>query len=107
VVIVNIATSYVIKLYGQYLLLLAVLLVIGVIEHRGWCSPKGWGSVTALVKNSCKIYTTMVMGHLFQAKWWEKHPSGCSFLFIMAKEISKSNGKGFRKERWNFRHIYF
>ena len=25
------------------------------------------------------------MGYVFQAKWWEKHPSGCSLWFIMAK----------------------
>jgi len=33
---------------------LAVLFVIGIIEHRGWCSPKGKGSVIALVKIPCE-----------------------------------------------------
>jgi len=35
------------------------------------------------------------MGHIFQAKRWEKHPSGCDFSLLMAKEISKgiSNDK--------------
>ena len=53
------------------------LLVIGVIEHRGGCSPMGEGSVTALVKfhvlkvNKGKIIT-MVMGHLFHVECWEK-----------------------------------
>jgi len=53
-VIVNIVMRCVIKLYGKYVLLLTALLVIGVIEHRGWCSPKGEGFVTSLVKNPCK-----------------------------------------------------
>ena len=39
------------------------------------------------------------MGNVFQDKWWEKHRSGCSLRFIMAKEISKGNGKGFGKEK--------
>ena len=34
------------------------------------------------------------MGHIFQAKWWEKNPSGVSIRFIMANEI----GKGFGNE---------
>jgi len=34
------------------------------------------------------------MGHVFQTEWSEKHPSGCHFQFIMAKEISKCIGKG-------------
>jgi len=37
----------------------------------------------------------MVMGHVFQAKWWEKHPSGCSFGLLWLREIFKGNGKGF------------
>ena len=41
------------------------------------------------------------MGHLFQDECWEKHHSGFSLRFIMAKEISKGNGKGFRKEKWH------
>ena len=35
-VVVNTATSWVINIDGQY-----VILVVGVIEHQGWCSPKG------------------------------------------------------------------
>ena len=41
------------------------------------------------------------MGHVFQDECWEKHPSGCSFWFIMAKKI----GKGIEKARginWHF-----
>lgn len=61
-VIVNIATSYAIKLHGKYALFSMVLLVIGVIEHQGRCSPKGEGLVTTLVKIHVKIYKTMIDG---------------------------------------------
>ena len=49
--ILNTATNRVIKLHGQYVFISIVMLVIGVIEHRGWCSPF---SVTTLVKIPCK-----------------------------------------------------
>jgi len=66
-VILNNATSYVIKLHVQYVLFSEVLLVIGVSEHRGECSPKGDGSVTTLFKNPCKIYIRpWLMGHILQ-----------------------------------------
>ena len=32
------------------------------------------------------------MGHLFQDKCWEKHPSEDVQLFIMTKKIGKENG---------------
>jgi len=54
------------------------LVVVGVIQHRGRCSPKGEGSVTTLVKfhvnkvNKGKIIT-MVMGHLLQAEYFAIH----------------------------------
>jgi len=35
---VNATSSYVTKIHGQH-----VFLVISVVEHRGWCSPKGEG----------------------------------------------------------------
>jgi len=64
VVIVNMEARYVIKIHGKDVLFLVVLLVIGVIEHRGWCSPNGEGFVLPLVKNPCKIYKTIVDGTL-------------------------------------------
>ena len=64
--IVNTATSYFIKLHVHYVLCSVVFLVIGVIEHRGRCSPKGEGSITTQVKIPCKkIYKATVMGHVF------------------------------------------
>ena len=34
------------------------------------------------------------MGHVFQVEWQKKHPSGCHFSFIMAKDVSIGIGKG-------------
>jgi len=48
VIIVNTTMSCVIKLHGQYVFLSAILLVVGVVEHRGRCSPKGEDFVIAL-----------------------------------------------------------
>jgi len=56
------------------------LLVIGVMEHRGQCPPKGEGSIITLVKNPCNKVNNgkiiiVVMGHLFQDKFWVRNPS--------------------------------
>ena len=36
------------------------------------------------------------MGHVFQAKWWAKNPSGCSFRLIwlrkFEKDLERKNG---------------
>ena len=73
---------------------------IGVIEHRGRCSPKGLVSITTLVKIHIKIYIIpWSMGHIFQAKWWEKHPSGCSFSLSWLRKSTKA--KTFGKEKWH------
>jgi len=50
--IVNTATSYFIKLHGKYVLFSTIMLVIGVIEHQGWYSPKGGGFCNSLAENS-------------------------------------------------------
>lgn len=34
------------------------------------------------------------MGHIFHDEWWEEHPSGCQFRFIMDKEFGKGNNEG-------------
>lgn len=57
-----------------------VFLVVGVIEHRERRSPEGEGSTTTLDKIPCNKVNqgkiiTKVMGHVFQAECWEKHPS--------------------------------
>ena len=51
--IVNTTMSFVINFHGQYVSFSAVLLVIGVTEQWGWCSPKGEGYVTTMVKIPC------------------------------------------------------
>jgi len=29
------------------------------------------------------------MGHIFQAEWWEKHPSGCWLGLLWLRELAK------------------
>jgi len=65
---------------GSIFFLLVVLLVVGVIKHQEWYSPKGEGYVTTLVKiPHNKVIKgkliTKVMGNVFQAECWEKHRS--------------------------------
>lgn len=53
-VIVNAKTCSIINIHRKNVLILEVLLVISVIEGRGWFSTKGEGSIITLVKNTCK-----------------------------------------------------
>ena len=47
------------------------------------------------------------MGHVFQAKCWEKHLSGCSFGLLWLKKIDKGIGKGFEKEKMYYWHFIY
>jgi len=108
-VIVNITAIYVIKLHGQYVLFSMVMLVIGTIKHRGRCSPKGEGFVTTLVKIPCKyiyIYMATVMGHVFQAKWWIGHPSGCSFGCLWIRKLAKEMVKALKRQKGILAHLF-
>ena len=43
-----------------------------------------------------------MMGHIFQAEWWARHPRGVFIWLFMAKEIEKGNGKGIKEEKRYF-----
>ena len=101
VVIVNTAMSWVIKfhmLYDFFQQFVGLQVSLNIEE--------GEGSVRALVKILVKSIRPWLKGHLFQAEWWKKHPSGCSFRLLWLMEIGKGNGKGFGKAKRNFWHIY-
>ena len=105
-VVVNTATSYIIKPHGFYVLFPAVLLVIGVTEHWGQCSRKGEGSVIALVKNPCNKINKANnnQGHGTCIPSWllsKNITMGITHDKLMAMEIGKGNGKGFEKEKWH------
>jgi len=90
--------SCVINIHGQYVLVSAPLLVVGVIEHRGRCSPKGEGSVKNLVKNSCKTNIRPRSWDMYsKLNGGKKHPSGCSFRLLWLKENGKGKINGFGK----------
>jgi len=45
------------------------------------------------------------MGHIFQAKCWETHPSGCSFGLLWLTKLEKEMSKALKRKRginWNF-----
>ena len=45
------------------------------------------------------------MGHVFQAEWWEKHPSGCSFNLLWLRKLAKEMAKALERQEafiWNF-----
>jgi len=49
----------------------------------------------------------MVMGHVFQVEWWEKHPSGCSFSLLWLRKFAKEMSKALeRKEAFIWQFIY-
>ena len=37
------------------------------------------------------------MGHEFQAKWWEKHHSGCSFGLLWLRKLVKAMEKALER----------
>ena len=60
-----------------------------------------------LGKNTCKnIYNTMVMGHIFQAKWWEKHPSRCSFSLLWLRKLAKEMEKALERKMAFFGNLF-
>ena len=38
------------------------------------------------------------MGHLFQAKCWEKHPRGCSFGLLWIRKLAKAKEKDLERQ---------
>ena len=45
------------------------------------------------------------MGHIFQAEWWEKHPSGCSFDLLWLRKLAKEMENDLERKNdinWNF-----
>ena len=44
----------------------------------------------------------MVMRHIFQAKWWEKHPRVCSFNLLRPRKLEKEKGKALERQNGIF-----
>ena len=40
----------------------------------------------------------MVIGHVFQDEWWEKHPSGCSFRLLWLRKLTKARAKAMERK---------
>jgi len=48
----------------------------------------------------------MVMGHVFQTEWWEKHPSECSFDLLWLRKLQKEMAKALERKKWNLLAFY-
>jgi len=44
----------------------------------------------------------MVIGHVLQAEWWEKHPSGCSFGLLWLRKLAKEMNKVLERQNGIF-----
>ena len=38
------------------------------------------------------------MGHILQAEWWEKHPSGCSFDCLWLRKLETTMAKALERK---------
>ena len=46
-----------------------------------------------------------MMGHVFQAEWWERHPKGCSFGCLWLKKLAKAMAKALIRQRGILAHL--
>jgi len=49
----------------------------------------------------------MVMGHISQAEWWEKHPSGCSFWLLWVRKLEKEMEKALERQNGIFGTFFY
>ena len=42
------------------------------------------------------------MRHIFQAEWWEQHPSGCSFGYLWLRKLAKAMAKALERKNGIF-----
>jgi len=47
-----------------------------------------------------------MMGHVFQAKWWGKHPDGCSFGSLWLRKLTKEMSKAFKRQKGILAHSF-
>ena len=47
-----------------------------------------------------------MMGHVFQAKWWAVHPSGCSFGCLWLRKLANAMAKALKRKKGILSHIY-
>jgi len=47
-----------------------------------------------------------MMGHIFQAKWWERHPMGSSFGCLWLRKLAKPMAKSLKRQRGILAHLF-
>ncbi len=48
-----------------------------------------------------------MMGHVFQAKWWAGHPSGCSFGCLWLRKLENTMPKALERKNGIFSTIIY
>ena len=48
-----------------------------------------------------------MMGHIFQAEWWGKHPSGCLFRLLWLRKLEKEMAKAIKRQNEIFGMIIY
>jgi len=46
------------------------------------------------------------MKHIFQAEWWERHPSGCSFGCLWLRKFAKEMTKALKRQKGILAHLF-
>ena len=47
-----------------------------------------------------------MMGHVFQAEWWERHPRGCSFGCLWLRKLAKAMTKALKRQKGILAHLF-
>jgi len=47
-----------------------------------------------------------MMGHIFQTKWWARHPRGCSFGCLWLRKLAKAKAKALKRQRGILAHLF-
>ena len=46
------------------------------------------------------------MGHVFQAAWWARYPSGCSFGCLWLSKLAKAMAKALKRQKGILAHLF-
>jgi len=68
--------------------------------------PRGRVMKQPWLKIYVKIYKTMIMGQVFQAEWWEKHPSRCSFQLLWLRKLAKAMANALERKNGILAHFF-
>ena len=47
-----------------------------------------------------------MMGHVFQAEWWERNPKECSFGCLWLRKLAKGMAKALKRKKGILAHLF-